>query len=144
MIAQVQILYPVAAMLLLTCIVMTLMLRERVGEMKARKLHLKTMPSSSQMSATLQNTRAADHYKNLFEMPVFFYVLCAALLATETVGAGIVAMAWVYVALRVVHAVIHVGYNRIMHRFYAFVASTALLVVMWAAFIMQLAMRATV
>ena len=139
--SQVQILYPVAAMLLLTCVVMVFMLGERIAGMKQRKLHPKTMPSSSQMAATLQNTRAADHYKNLFEMPVFFYALCVALLATEMAGPGIVLMAWIYVALRVAHSVIHIGYNKIRHRLAVFVASTTLLVMMWAAFIAQLALR---
>lgn len=138
---QATILYPVAAMMVLTVIVMGLMLRERIAEMKERRIHPQKVPSSSQMSATLQRTRAADNYKNLFEMPVLFYALCLALLATETVGAGIVAAAWAYVALRCVHSFIHIGYNKVMHRFWVFAASSTLLAFMWAAFVMQLVLR---
>ena len=142
MLAQAQMVYPVAAMLLLTVVVMVLMLRERVAEMKARQLSLKSMPSSSQMSAVLQNTRAADHYRNLFEMPVFFHVLCVAVLATGLVGPAMVAMAWLYVALRVAHAVVHLGRNRIRHRLRVFGASCAVLAAMWVTFVVQLSLRA--
>lgn len=138
---QVHILYPMAAMMVLTCIVMGLMLRERVAEMKERRIHPQKVASSSQMSATLQNTRAADNYKNLFEMPVFFYALCLAVLATETAGPGMVGAAWAYVALRCVHSVIHVGYNKVMHRFYVFLASCLLLLGMWVTFIVDMASR---
>ncbi len=137
----IHILYPVAAMMVLTCIVMALMLRERVAEMKERRIHPQKVASSSQMSATLQNTRAADNYKNLFEMPVFFHALCLAVLATGMVGPGMVAAAWAYVALRCVHSFIHLGYNKVMHRFFVFLASCVLLLLMWAAFVVQLAQR---
>ncbi len=41
-------------------------------------------------------------------------------------------LAWAYVALRVVHSAIHCGYNRVMHRFYAFLASNLVLWALWA------------
>jgi hypothetical protein len=138
---QVQIVYPMLAMLVLSCIVLVAMLRERGAEVKARGLSMRDIPSGAQMSTVLHNTRAADHYKNLFEMPVFFYALCLALLATEMVGPGIVVAAWLYVALRVAHCWIHLTYNRIKHRMRTFAASTTLLLVMWVAFAVQLALR---
>jgi hypothetical protein len=138
---QAPILYPIAAMLLLTTVVAALLLRERITEMKARRIHPQQLPSSSQMSATLQQTRAADNYKNLFEMPVMFYVLCLALYATQLASSGFVMAAWAYVALRVLHSVIHVGYNTVMHRFAVFALSSTLLLVMWIAFVVQLAQR---
>jgi hypothetical protein len=139
--SQVQIVYPMLAMMLLTCVVMVAMLRERATEIKERGLALRDIPSGSQMATVLHNTRAADHYKNLFEMPVFFYALCLALLATELVGPGIVIAAWLYVALRCLHCWIHLGSNRIRHRMRVFAASTTLLLLMWTAFAVQLAVR---
>lgn len=132
--SQSAILYPIAAMLLLVAVVMALMLRERIAEMKSRRIHPQKVASSSQMSAVLQNTRASDNYKNLFELPVFFYVLCLALMATQLVSAGFVWAAWAFVALRVLHSFIHLGYNNVMHRFQVFMISSVLLIVMWAGF----------
>jgi hypothetical protein len=140
-VSQAPILYPIAAMLLLVTVVAALLLRERVAEMKARRIHPTQVPSSSQLSALLKNTRAADNYKNLFEMPVLFYVLCLALFATQLASSGFVMAAWAYVVLRVLHSVIHVGYNKLEHRFSVFALSVALLQGMWIVFILQLMQR---
>jgi hypothetical protein len=49
------------------------------------------------------------------------------------------AAAWAYVALRALHSLIHVTYNRVTHRFLVYVASTLLLFGMWIAFIARIA-----
>ena len=139
---QVTILYPMAAMLLLVAVVMGCMLKERVSEMTERRIHPQKVASSSQMSAILQNTRAADNYSNLFEMPMLFYALCLALYATAMVAPLFVWGAWLYVALRVWHSVIHLGYNKVMHRLKVFLASTVLLFFLWASFVVLLTQRA--
>ncbi len=136
---QTAIFYPVAAMVLLVVVVECFMIRERMNEMKARKLSYGKVASSTQMSRVLENTRAADNYKNLFEMPVLFYVLCLALYMTQTVSQGFLWAAWVYVALRVVHSFIHIGYNHVMHRFAVFALSMWVVGAMWAVFVWQLA-----
>ena len=41
-------------------------------------------------------------------------------------------------ALRALHSLIHVTYNRVVHRFLVYVASTLLLFGMWAAFLPRL------
>jgi hypothetical protein len=136
------ILYPIAAMVVLVFVVVCLTVRERVFEFKFRKIHPQKLPSSSQMLAVLENTRAADNYKNLFEMPVLFYALCLALYATNLVSLGMLIAAWAYVALRVAHSAIHIGYNKVMHRFKVFLCSALLLSGMWTAFVVQLINKA--
>ena len=126
-----QILFPVAAMVALVMLMTVLMLRERVQEMKARRIHPQKVASSTQMAAVLLNTRAADNYKNLFEMPVLFYVCCLALLVLQAVTPLLLGLAWLYVVLRCVHSFIHLGYNKVMHRFNVFALSNAVLLVMW-------------
>jgi hypothetical protein len=62
-------------------------------------------------------------------------VLCIALVANGGSTPGFVTAAWAYVALRSLHSLIHVTYNRVMHRFLVYVASTLLLFAMWGAFL---------
>jgi hypothetical protein len=69
---------------------------------------------------------------------VLFYVLCAALVLTGGSTPGFVSAAWAYVALRIVHSLIHVTYNRVTHRFLVYVASTLLLFGTWAALIARI------
>lgn len=138
---QVTILYPILAMFLLVSVVMVLMLRERVAEVKARRLTVREVASSSQMAAVLHNTRAADNYRNLFEMPVFFYALCLACYATALVAPLFVYGAWLYVALRVWHSVIHIGKNAVGLRMRVFAASSLLLLFLWVCLVVLLVQR---
>lgn len=133
---------PLFAMALLVTVVTGFMLRERVGEFTSRRIHPQKLPSSSQMQGVLENTRAADNYKNLFEMPVLFYLLCALLYMSQQVSVGKLIAAWAYVALRYLHSYIHIGYNKVMDRFKVFITSASLLYGMWIAFFVQLVTRA--
>jgi hypothetical protein len=70
---------------------------------------------------------------------VLFYVLCLALHVTASVTVPQLVLAWVFVALRVAHSLIHCTYNRVMHRFMVFVLGMLCLLAMWVLFAMQLA-----
>jgi hypothetical protein len=68
---------------------------------------------------------------NLLEMPVLFYVGCLALYVTGHVDDLSVTLAWIYVALRVVHTLVHLTYNKVFHRLFVFAASCAVLAAIW-------------
>ncbi len=122
---------PGVAMVLLTGAVLMRMFFERRRQVRAERIHFREIPSSSQMAARFVDTRAADNYRNLFEMPVLFYLALAAAAATGQVAPPVLGLAWAYVVLRALHSWIHCGYNRVMHRFYAFLASNVVLWVLW-------------
>jgi len=82
----------------------------------------------------------ANNLANLFEMPVLFFALVPLLLATRHGGTVEVALAWVYVALRSVHSVIHTGANVVRIRFLVYIASCAVLLAMWLGFAIDLAL----
>lgn len=71
------------------------------------------------------------NYMNLLEAPLLFYVLCLSLYTTGHVTAVTLSLAWVYVALRVLHSAIHLAYNRTLYRFSAFAASNVVLAALW-------------
>ncbi len=71
------------------------------------------------------------NYMNLLELPLLFYVVCLLALTMGAVTPLAVALAWTYTGLRVVHSLIHVTYNRVMHRFAAFALSNAVLAGLW-------------
>jgi hypothetical protein len=125
------ILLPVLALVALTFAVSIVMYRRRIAEVRAKKIRLHTIALSAGMAAQLEDTRAADNYRNLFEGPVLFYVAALAAFALKVVTPAVVALAWLYVACRVVHSLIHCTTNRVRHRFYAFTASHAVLLALW-------------
>ncbi len=80
-----------------------------------------------------------NNLANQFELPVLFHICCLALLVTGGVGTVMVVAAWVFVASRIVHTVIHVTSNRIRYRQPAFSLGFVVLALMWA----QLALHIT-
>lgn len=122
---------PACAMVLLTLLVWLRMLIVRVGEMRRRRIHPQSVATSSQAAEKFLDTRTADNLRNLFELPVLFY---AALAVAFAIGAGdplTLGLAWAFVALRALHSLIQCGYNRVVHRFVAYVAGGAVLWVLW-------------
>ena len=102
-------------------------------------IHPQQVASAAQSAARLRRCGAADNFRNLFELPVLFYLAVLMAFTTAHVSAILLALAWVFVALRVVHSVIHSGYNTVMHRFKAYAAGAAVLCAMWIVLAIQLA-----
>lgn len=71
------------------------------------------------------------NYMNLLEAPMLFYVACLVLFVTAGVTHAAVALASVYVVLRIVHSIIHLSYNHVMHRLAVFASSNVILAVLW-------------
>lgn len=69
---------------------------------------------------------------NLYEMPTLFYAGTAFAFAAGATGMALVALGWVYVALRGLHSAIHVTTNKVRWRFRVFAASWFVLIAYWA------------
>jgi hypothetical protein len=122
---------PALAMVALTVAVTVRMFLERVRQIRADRIPFREIPSGSQMATRFADTRAADNYRNLFELPVLFYLALVVAAFAGLATPLVLGLAWTYVALRVVHSWIHCTYNRVRHRFYAFALGTLVLVVLW-------------
>ena len=130
---------PCVGMVALTALVWVKLYVDRLGEMRRKHVDPQSLASASVKAEVLQKTAASDNFRNLFEVPVLFYVLCVAVTATGTATPALVTSGWAYVALRALHSLIHVTYNRVVHRFAAYAASTLLLFGMWVAFVLGFA-----
>lgn len=69
-------------------------------------------------------------FMNLVEVPVLFYALVGFYLATGTVNAVALALAWAYLGLRILHSLIYLGYNNVVHRFAVFATSNIVVLAM--------------
>ncbi|HEX7634881.1 MAG TPA: MAPEG family protein [Noviherbaspirillum sp.] len=76
---------------------------------------------------------------NLLEMPVLFYVACLMLYVTHTASSVVLMLAWIYMALRIMHSLVHLTYNNVIHRLVFFAGSNLVLLAIWIAFSMALA-----
>lgn len=127
-------LYPAIALLSLTYLVWITLYVQRVRHMRRRHLSPQRMATPESVASLLPEAanRPANNLKNLFEMPVLFYALCAFTLALQISDTLLTAIAWLYVALRATHSLIHCTSNHVVMRFFAYVASCLTLAVMAA------------
>jgi hypothetical protein len=79
-----------------------------------------------------------NNFANQFELPTFWYALCALLVATNKIDSVEILLGWAFVAARLVHTSIHVTSNFVPRRMYAFLASFAILTTMWVWFALRL------
>ncbi len=79
-------------------------------------------------------TQIGNAYQNQLELPLLFYVLLVLMLLTATATAFLVALAWLFVVTRLLHALVHVTTNHMGRRFGLFAAGALVLLVMWVVF----------
>lgn len=82
---------------------------------------------------------AYNNLVNQFELPVLFHVLGLCLYVTEGVTALSLALAWIFVLSRFVHAWVHLTGNRLRYRNPAFIVGFVVLGLGWLVFAIRLA-----
>ena len=120
-----QILLPMLGMILLTAVVWFVLYARRIPAMrKARKpAQVYTTPDKVMELLPEEVSYPAHNFKNLFELPVLFYVLCLYFYVTATAGTAEVFAAWLFLLFRVVHSAIHCTANIVMARFLTYCAA---------------------
>lgn len=127
-------LLPAVALVAVTAVVWVRLYVDRIGEMRRKRIDPQSLATAQRAGEILEQVGASNNFKNLFEAPVLFYILCLAIAVTGTHSGSLEAGSWIYVALRAVHSAIHCTYNNVTHRFVVYAASTVLLFSMWGRF----------
>ena len=126
------ILLPLLTLVLLTCLGWVYLYILRLSEISRKSIAPQELQDRARSQELLtESANPSNNLKNLFEMPVLFYVavlLSMVLLIQDTL---LVQLAWGYVLLRFVHSAVHCTYNRVMHRFIAYATSCLFLLFMW-------------
>jgi hypothetical protein len=122
---------PAVAMAALTFIVLAVMFRRRVAQMKRERIHPQKVSTSQQAAVLFTDCAPADNFRNLFEMPVLFYLALVVAALTGQVTIPVLTLAWAYVAARALHSAIHCTYNKVIHRFRAYALSVFVLLALW-------------
>jgi len=126
-------LLPLLALVLLTFVVWVYMYVTRLSEIRRKSIDPQALDTRAHGQALLTDSpEPLDNLKNLFELPILFYVAIMLALVLMIQDQALVQLAWGYVALRCLHSLVHCTYNRVMHRFTAYVASCLVLMLIWA------------
>jgi len=131
--------YPMAAMVLLTFIVLVKMFRSRVRAVKAGEANAGYYKTYQEGGEPREAAQMSRHLVNLFESPTLFYAACIAGMVTGQNADALIVLAWVYVALRMVHAYIHTGSNKLQPRIRAYFTSWLVLLGMWGTLVFGVA-----
>jgi hypothetical protein len=129
----------VIALVALTFAVGVRMYLVRSGAARGRRVKIKDFRYGESPEVPADVALPNRNFMNLLETPVLFYVVCIIFFVTGKVDAFALTLAWVYVALRAAHSVVHLTYNNVIHRLAAFAASLVVLAVLWGRLALQLA-----
>jgi hypothetical protein len=116
------ILLPFFGVMLLTLVVWIYMYFRRTSYLLREKVDLRKVDTPEKAAAVVPGTvsLASHNLKNLFELPVIFYAVCLFLFVSDSVDAFYLGAAWWFLAFRIVHSLIHCTYNKVEHRFTAY------------------------
>lgn len=132
---QIAILWPTFLLVALIYGIWLVMFLRRFNHMKANPPGPDSFATGSAALTYFEPVEMpANNLRNLFEMPVLYFALVPLLLITHQAGYGQLALAWVYVALRVVHSIIHVTHGPVLRRFFVYLLSCIVLSAMWIGF----------
>jgi hypothetical protein len=136
------VLYPIFALAAWTLLVLLLIPLVRVRSTLKREVVADDFKLGESAAVPAYVSVPNRNFMNLLELPMLFYVVCLLLYVTGGSSAPTIALAWAYVALRVVHSAIHLSYNRVIHRLAAFALGNVVLVLLWLAAAAHLAAAA--
>jgi len=119
-----------AAQVLLTLVLLIWMGKERVPRVMRGEIAVADI-AVDRTAYPLKARLLSNSFDNQFQLPVLFFVGALLALGSGLVGWVTLILAWLFVALRYVHAMIHVTTNRVHRRFAAYVAGLAVLALFW-------------
>ena len=125
------VLYPMFALAAWTILVLLLIPIVRVRSARRREIVVDDFKYGESPAVPPPVSIPNRNYMNLLELPMLFYVVCIVLYLTGGSSTTAIVLAWAFVGLRIVHSLIHLTYNRVVHRLAAFTASNLALVVLW-------------
>jgi hypothetical protein len=134
-------LQPVAALALWTFVVWIWLYARRLPYVFRNRVPMDRVATPEGIGDTLPErvNRPSNNFRNLFELPVLFYVLCLAITMAAAVDLAHVILAWHYVGLRIGHSIIHITVNHVPLRFGLYVLSSLVLLAMLLRFTVALA-----
>jgi len=134
---QSVIFYPLMGMVFLTFGVGIYMLSNRI---KAVKEGLNPAFFSLNRGAKQPDylIKVSQHYENLFELPILFYIVTVLIYVTGIVDSLYIWLASLFVIVRYLHAGIHITYNNLIHRRNIFAAGAIIMFSMWVRFFIHM------
>jgi hypothetical protein len=131
------VLLPLFVEVALTFVLLYWMAYQRTSALQAGEVRLGDI-ALRQPNWPVRATQVANAFHNQLELPILFYVLTILAWITRHADLLFVVMAWIFVALRLVQAYIHVTDNDVRRRGLVFIVGAIVLTLMWAIFMIRI------
>ena len=125
-----SILHPLISMVVLTFLVAIRLAYFAINSVVKGKVHIKQLRVYDG-EFPIDYKSARQHYKNMFEMPILFYLLCTLLLINNNYTQLDVILAWGFVLFRLLHSLVRIQNRDVNLRFGVFTGSFIMLVFGW-------------
>ncbi|WP_417335702.1 MAPEG family protein [Halobacteriovorax marinus] len=122
---------PCLILILLTFLVLNIMFNRRMRGLKKGEItpgHFKTY--STGQTESVKTIQAQRNFSNLQEAPPLFYFLCLITFVTGNVTPLMMTLAWLFLASRIIHTLVHITTNKLPLRMLSFGAGWLILVLM--------------
>lgn len=132
-----QVLAPVFVQIALTFCLLIWMGRLRIDDIRSGTVR----PADIVLGQDAWPARTAqigNAFHSQLELPLLFYLVSLLSLFTARAGTTLVVLGWIFVATRLLHALIHVTTNNISRRFFLYFAGMLALILMWIDYFFQL------
>lgn len=126
-----SVIYPMGLLAIFTLLYSSVLITGRARAVKSgdiKRSYFKAYDNDTPPDYMQKPTR---QWSNLFEVPVLFYGVCAAILALGLSDQILVYMAWLFLGFRLLQAFIHTTYNNVYHRLLIFSCGLVTLLAMW-------------
>ena len=125
--------HPLIGMVVLTLLVTIRLLYFSINSTLTGKVHIKQFRIyDGEFPANFLSAR--QHYKNMFEIPILFYILCILLIINNNYTQFDVILAWGFVVFRALHSLARIPNRDVNLRFGLFAGSFIMLVIGWINF----------
>tara|TARA_B100001758_G_scaffold113622_1_gene97319 strand:- start:33 stop:413 length:381 start_codon:yes stop_codon:yes gene_type:complete len=123
-------------MIILTMFVTLRLIIIAVNLVQTKQVHIKQFKMfDGEIPQYALNAR--EHFKNMFEIPILFYVLCIISITTNNYSQTDVNIAWGFAISRLLHTVVRIPNKNVIMRFTFFVIGLFFLGIGWIRFIVN-------
>ncbi|MBN22837.1 MAG: hypothetical protein CL678_16240 [Bdellovibrionaceae bacterium] len=129
---------PLFLQVVLTWFVAIVNVRMRIASVREKKVSIKYYKTYEGSSLPSEMIQASRNYANLFELPTLFFAGVILTIVLEKVDVFSVGVCWLFFFSRVIHSVVHLTYNNVLHRLFVFVIGWVSVMVLWTYLMIQI------
>jgi hypothetical protein len=123
--------FPMFGIVLLTLAIGSFALYVRIKSVTSGRVKIKYYRTMTGQEVPEIITKSIRCFNNMFEIPVLFYVVSVMFVCLKIESNLALWLAWAFVGFRLMHTLIHLTYNNVLHRMLAFWAGIFMVLGLW-------------